>query len=99
MFLDSIVFLTFSMLVIAASLYLPEHIATMAGRAFYYWSGKTKSSIAQSTSQAIGPQAKATATKVARQAVDFAKNSLMDQYPDPTPIRVARMQQADPFGM
>jgi hypothetical protein len=33
---DSILFLIISMIIIAASLYLPEHVATMANRAWYY---------------------------------------------------------------
>lgn len=27
------------MIIIAASLYLPEHVATIANRVFYYWAG------------------------------------------------------------
>lgn len=36
---DSIIFLTLAMVLIAAALYLPEHIATVSHRAFYYYSG------------------------------------------------------------
>ena len=36
---DSILFLIISMIIIAASLYLPEHIATIAKRVWYYASG------------------------------------------------------------
>lgn len=47
------------MVIIATSLYLPEHVITMSNRAFYYWSGNTQSAgsvdgtaIASSTSAA-----------------------------------------------
>lgn len=79
------------MLVIAASLYLPEHIATMAGRAFYYWSGKTKSSIVQSTAQTLGSTAKASASRAAQHAVRMAEESLRN-----TPVRVSRPVGAVP---
>ena len=36
---DSVLFLLLSMLIIAASLYLPEHIVLIANRMFYYFSG------------------------------------------------------------
>ncbi|KAF2016730.1 hypothetical protein BU24DRAFT_347070 [Aaosphaeria arxii CBS 175.79] len=36
---NSILFLLLSLLIIAASLYLPEHIYIMANRMFYYFSG------------------------------------------------------------
>ncbi|KAF2443884.1 hypothetical protein P171DRAFT_433042 [Karstenula rhodostoma CBS 690.94] len=37
--LNSALFLLLSLFIIAASLYLPEHIAFMANRMFYYFSG------------------------------------------------------------
>ena len=37
--LDSILFLLLSLLIIAASLYLPEHLSIIASRIFYYYSG------------------------------------------------------------
>ena len=36
---DSLLFLFISMIVIAASLYLPEHISTMWRRAWFYYAG------------------------------------------------------------
>jgi hypothetical protein len=36
---DSILFLLLSLLIIAASLYLPDHITIIANRLFYYFSG------------------------------------------------------------
>ncbi|KAM0710859.1 hypothetical protein Q7P35_001597 [Cladosporium inversicolor] len=36
---NSILFLLVSMLGIAAALYLPDHIAIIARRSFYYWAG------------------------------------------------------------
>lgn len=36
---DSVLFLLLSLLIIAASLYLPEHLSIIASRIFYYYSG------------------------------------------------------------
>ena len=36
---DSFLFLFVSMVVVAASLYLPSHISTVTSRAFYYYAG------------------------------------------------------------
>ncbi|KAF2810583.1 uncharacterized protein BDZ99DRAFT_386242 [Mytilinidion resinicola] len=36
---NSFLFLFLSMIIIAASLYLPEHLSLLARRAFYYWGG------------------------------------------------------------
>jgi hypothetical protein len=36
---DSVLFLLLSLLIIAASLYLPEHLTIIANRMFYYLSG------------------------------------------------------------
>jgi hypothetical protein len=36
---DSVLFLLLSLLIIAASLYLPEHLTVIANRMFYYFSG------------------------------------------------------------
>ncbi|KAF1364128.1 hypothetical protein EJ07DRAFT_101316, partial [Lizonia empirigonia] len=36
---NSVLFLLLSLLVIAASLYLPEHLSIIASRIFYYYSG------------------------------------------------------------
>ena len=36
---DSFLFLFLSMIIIAASLYLPEHISTIMRRAWFYWAG------------------------------------------------------------
>ncbi|KAF1923754.1 uncharacterized protein M421DRAFT_425458 [Didymella exigua CBS 183.55] len=37
---NSVLFLLLSLLIIAASLYLPEHLSIIASRIFYYYSGK-----------------------------------------------------------
>ena len=37
--IDSFLFLFISMIIIAASLYLPEHVATMWNRAWFYYAG------------------------------------------------------------
>jgi hypothetical protein len=36
---DSVLFLLLSLLIIAASLYLPDHLTVIANRLFYYFSG------------------------------------------------------------
>ncbi|KAF2119164.1 hypothetical protein BDV96DRAFT_463147, partial [Lophiotrema nucula] len=40
---NSILFLLLSLLIIAASLYLPEHISVIANRVIYYFSGRDAS--------------------------------------------------------
>ncbi|MCJ1446776.1 MAG: hypothetical protein MMC23_007283 [Stictis urceolatum] len=37
---DSFLFLVLSLIIIAAALYLPEHISTIARRAAFYWAGE-----------------------------------------------------------
>lgn len=82
------------MLIIAACLYLPEHIVTMTHRAFYYWSGKTKSNVtlseaAASTAKVLGAQA----SNAARAAVNMAKRSMVDTpVGGPTPIEAVPVQ-------
>ena len=46
---DSFLFLFLSMIIIAASLYLPEHVAGIANRAFYYWAGDDSGDVAASS--------------------------------------------------
>lgn len=41
MVVDSVLFLTVSMLLTASILYLPNHIVTISRRAFYYFAGDT----------------------------------------------------------
>lgn len=38
--IDSILFLTLSMLLLACIVYLPDHISTMSRRAYYYFAGE-----------------------------------------------------------
>jgi len=38
-FTDSVLFLLLSLFIIAASLYLPDHLTIIANRLFYYFSG------------------------------------------------------------
>ncbi|EKG11185.1 hypothetical protein MPH_11656 [Macrophomina phaseolina MS6] len=67
---NSFVFLFASMIVIAASLYLPEHISFLVNRAAYYLAGETAGAFPESTSAAAAAAAKATVTAAARQAQD-----------------------------
>lgn len=80
------------MLVIAASLYLPEHIITMSHRAFYYWSGKTQTastagSAATSSVKILGSSVAAKGENMVRAAVEMAKGQAV-QTPvgGPTPV-------------
>lgn len=50
---NSFLFLFLSMIIIAASLYLPEHVAGIANRAFYYWAGDDSGDVAASSSKAL----------------------------------------------
>ncbi|ORY17974.1 hypothetical protein BCR34DRAFT_583247 [Clohesyomyces aquaticus] len=49
---NSILFLLLSLLIIAASLYLPEHIHIILNRLFYYWSG-SEDSLADNSQQVL----------------------------------------------
>ena len=44
---DSFVFLVLSMIIIAATLYLPEHVTTIARRVSFYWGGEESAIVAQ----------------------------------------------------
>ncbi|OCK79409.1 hypothetical protein K432DRAFT_299891, partial [Lepidopterella palustris CBS 459.81] len=61
---NSFLFLFLSMIIIAASLYLPEHIAGVANRAFYYWGGDD----APSAAHDLAANIVATSTKIIRNA-------------------------------
>jgi hypothetical protein len=52
---DSLLFLILSLLIIAASLYLPEHLLIIANRMFYYFSGDA-SSLPDATVPGAKPQ-------------------------------------------
>lgn len=74
---DSFVFLFASMIVIAASLYLPEHISFLVNRAAYYLAGETAgapenaagaNTIFQTSVAAVKATAKAAAAAAARVA-------------------------------
>ncbi|OCL01761.1 hypothetical protein AOQ84DRAFT_328514 [Glonium stellatum] len=56
---NSFLFLFLSMIIIAASLYLPEHVAGIANRAFYYWAGDDANDVTAS-----GKALRAAATSV-----------------------------------
>ena len=50
---DSVLFLLLSLLIIAASLYLPEHLTIIANRMSYYLSGN-RDALANSTPKDVG---------------------------------------------
>lgn len=52
------------MIIIAASLYLPEHVTTIANRVFYYWRGDE----AQDGASKAAQQIVATSSRVVREA-------------------------------
>jgi hypothetical protein len=68
--IDSILFLLVSMLGIAAALYLPDHIAIIARRSFYYWAGDA--SLGNTTQKAAETvwQTAASATNAVADAVN-----------------------------
>lgn len=51
---DSIVFLFFSMVIIATSLYLPEHLIYVCSRAYYYMAGMDSSTGGGLATQSVG---------------------------------------------
>lgn len=59
-FVDSILFLFLSMVLIATSLYLPEHVSTIAKRAFYYYAGDAETGVLSSVSQGAVAAVKGT---------------------------------------
>ncbi|EOD51014.1 hypothetical protein UCRNP2_2209 [Neofusicoccum parvum UCRNP2] len=70
---NSFVFLFASMIVIAASLYLPEHISFLVNRAAYYLAGETSGAFPEPTNaqhlvETSVAAAKATVTAAAHQA-------------------------------
>ncbi|KAL0258688.1 hypothetical protein SLS55_006189 [Diplodia seriata] len=76
---NSFVFLFASMIVIAASLYLPEHISFLVNRAAYYLAGETSGApddsvhtILQTSVEAVKATAKAAAARVAAVQQDRA---------------------------
>ena len=50
---DSFVFLVLSMIIIAATLYLPEHVVTIARRVSFYWGGEESAIVAQQAVMAM----------------------------------------------
>jgi len=67
---NSFLFLFFSMIVIAMTLYLPQHIAFLTNRAWFYYNGDesaksaVKSAIESSTSTILVEKVKETVAKV-----------------------------------
>lgn len=57
---DSVLFLFVSMLGIAAALYLPDHVAIIARRSFYYWAGDAGNSSFKAADTIWQTAAKAT---------------------------------------
>lgn len=62
---DSVLFLLLSLLIIAASLYLPDHLTIIANRLFYYFSGneETLASGAQKAGQLVESSLALTTTQ------------------------------------
>ncbi|KAF2755169.1 hypothetical protein EJ05DRAFT_478971 [Pseudovirgaria hyperparasitica] len=67
---NSFLFLFLSMIIIAASLYLPEHITTIAHRVFYYLAGDEHSSL--KTVAAVQPVKQVMEHTVATSAGEIA---------------------------
>ncbi|OAL55408.1 hypothetical protein IQ07DRAFT_639092 [Pyrenochaeta sp. DS3sAY3a] len=51
---NSVLFLLLSLLIIAASLYLPEHLTIIANRMFYYFSGNEETLAASAQKASLG---------------------------------------------
>lgn len=66
---DSVLFLFVSMTLIAAFLYLPDHVSTISRRAFYYWAGDASF---RSTSQRAADSFWQTASKATDAVKDAA---------------------------
>jgi len=67
--LNSILFLILSLVIIAASLYLPEHIATIAQRASFYWGGVESQAGTSEAATTAGLWAKTIAPTAVHSAV------------------------------
>ncbi|KAK8247165.1 hypothetical protein HDK64DRAFT_62682 [Phyllosticta capitalensis] len=72
---NSFLFLFLSMIVIAASLYLPEHISFLADRALYYLSGDHPSSAAAHLASTAAAAAAESAKASSASAVAAVKNA------------------------
>jgi hypothetical protein len=75
---DSALFLILSMILIACSLYLPEHVTTISRRVFYYIAGDVEgaptSAIVAATKETLTEVVEATVRPVSAQgAVEAAK--------------------------
>ncbi|KAF2182817.1 hypothetical protein K469DRAFT_690548 [Zopfia rhizophila CBS 207.26] len=74
---NSILFLLLSLFIIAASLYLPEHITIIANRMFYYWFGDEESLNGASNA---AQQVLATSSNILREAAtQFLGNDNINQ--------------------
>jgi len=62
---DSILFLFLSMVTIAASLYLPEHISFILRRAFYYVAGDAEAAPAASVKSAVETVSRVVGERIA----------------------------------
>lgn len=71
---DSILFLFLSMVIIAASLYLPEHVAVIARRAYYYAVGDKESTVqkvSQTMAETVAQTAFQAASSIAKAATSM----------------------------
>lgn len=64
---DSFLFLFFSMIIIALTLYLPQQLTFLTSRAWFYYNGpeSAKAVIESPTSTALGEQIRRTAASIA----------------------------------
>lgn len=67
LFTDSFLFLFFSMIIIALTLYLPQHLTFLTNRAWFYYNGpeSAKAAVESATSTVLGEQIKQTAVSTA----------------------------------
>ena len=81
--IDSILFLTFSTFTVACILYLPDHLATISRRTYYYFAGEAGLSggdVAWQQASAVGGSVAETAGKASEAvmgaATEFAQTAL-----------------------
>ncbi|MCJ1393039.1 hypothetical protein MMC18_005911 [Xylographa bjoerkii] len=73
---NSFLVLFLSMIIIAASLYLPEHISTIMRRAWFYWAGDETTAMGTKSALSSTTMARSIAEEVAYGGVSGAEDVL-----------------------
>lgn len=72
--IDSILFLTFSLFLIASVIYLPNHILTMSRRTYYYFAGDNVNNTLAGGANGVAERVYGTASEWAQTAYQTAFN-------------------------